>query len=75
MGLKVGDVRPINIFLDNAERIKIGNRLSWPHASTNYEKSIFDKEVTYLGILCMMQHLKSLKSLALATINPTLTCN
>lgn len=59
MGLKVGDVRPINIFLDNSERVKIGNRLSWPHATTNYEKSIFDKEVTYLGNLCIMQHLRS----------------
>lgn len=71
-GLKVGDVRPINVFLDNSERVKIGNRLSWPHATTNYEKSIFDKEVTYLGILFLIQPLRNSKNSASATMNPTL---
>ncbi len=50
-GMKIGDVRPRNIFLNNFERIKIGNRYSWPNETNNYEKCMFDKEQTYLGII------------------------
>lgn len=30
-GEKVGDVRPRNIFLNDFERVKVANKLSWPH--------------------------------------------
>jgi serine/threonine protein kinase len=40
-GEKVGDIRPRNIFLNNFERIKVGNTLSWPHETTNYAKAIY----------------------------------
>lgn len=38
---KVGDLRPRNIFLNGLEGVKVGNRFSWPHETTNYAKAIF----------------------------------
>lgn len=49
-GKKVGDVRPANVFINDNGQTKIASHLSWPQEFTNYEKSVFDREITYLGI-------------------------
>lgn len=69
----MGDLRPRNIFLNNLEKVKVGNRFSWPHETTNYSKAIFDKEVTYLGNSKDIQLLNKLKNSASDTINLRLT--
>ena len=49
LNVKIGDVRPDNIFLSDDGQIKVSNLFSWPCETTNYEKTIFDKELTYLA--------------------------
>lgn len=36
---KVGDIRPHNIFVNEAGDVKIANLYSWPNESTNYRKA------------------------------------
>jgi hypothetical protein len=49
--LKVGDIRPQNVFMNSEGSIKIGTQYSYPKASTNYEKTLMNRElITYLGI-------------------------
>ena len=44
MNKKVGDIRPANIFLNAEGQIKIANIFSWPNETTNYQKTILNKE-------------------------------
>ena len=46
---KIGDVRPYNIFINEEGQIKIANILSWPYEKTNFEKTAFEKQLTYLA--------------------------
>ena len=48
-GKKVGDVRPVNIFVNEHGEIKIGCNLSWPAEKDNYRKWVDDGIVTFLG--------------------------
>ena len=48
-GIKIGDIRPLNIFINDNGHTKVANHLSWPNEHDNYEKVLFNKEVTYLG--------------------------
>ena len=48
VGEWLGDVRPDNIFLNEAGNIKVSNSLSWPLEVNNLQKT-FDKTVTYLA--------------------------
>jgi serine/threonine protein kinase len=47
--IKVGDIRPSNIFINEDGQIKVANVLSWPDESTNFEKTAFEKMPTYLS--------------------------
>lgn len=47
--IKVGDVRPSNIFINEDGQIKVANVLSWPDERTNFEKTAFEKTSTYLS--------------------------
>ncbi len=47
-GVKIGDVKPENIFLNEDGDIKISCLYSWPGEISNYSKSIELKE-TYLA--------------------------
>ena len=49
LDMKIGDVRPQNIFINESGQIKIGNLCSWPSERTNYEKTIYDHELTYIS--------------------------
>ena len=44
----MGDVRPINIFLNEQGNIKVINQLSWPLEPTNIQKTM-DKTATYVS--------------------------
>ena len=47
---KIGDVRTKNIFIsESTGNIKVANLFSWPCEVTNYEKTIFNQETTYLA--------------------------
>ena len=46
---KIGDVRPYNIFINEEGQIKIGNLYSWPYERTNFDKTAFEKTLTYLS--------------------------
>lgn len=46
---KIGDVRPYNIFINEEGQIKIANLYSWPYERTNFEKTAFEKELTYVA--------------------------
>ena len=46
---KSGDIRPSNILIDDKGNIGIVNCLSFPDELTNYYKSLYKKERTYLA--------------------------
>ena len=46
--LKVGDIRPENVFLNEDGKIKVANLDSWPCQISNFQK-FFEKKVTYLA--------------------------
>jgi hypothetical protein len=45
----VGDVRPENVFISHEGQVRVATQLTWPNEQTNYLKTIFDKEITYLS--------------------------
>ena len=49
-GHKIGDVRPDNIFINEDGQVKVATTYSWPSEQTNYSKSFYEKEITYLGM-------------------------
>lgn len=46
---KIGDVRPYNIFINEEGQIKIANLFSWPYERNNFDKTAFEKQLTYLS--------------------------
>ena len=49
--LKIGDVRPENVFLNSEGEIKVASQFTYPYGATNYQKTLTNREiVTYLGI-------------------------
>lgn len=46
---KSGDIRPKNVLIDEKGNIGIVNSLSFPDELTNYYKSLYNKERTYLA--------------------------
>jgi hypothetical protein len=40
-GKKVGDIRPLNVFICDNGQTKIANHLTWPQEMDNYEKALF----------------------------------
>lgn len=57
--LKLGDIRPQNIFISPEGQVRVSTQYSWPGEQTNYQKTVFEKEVTYLCIRCPKQPPKS----------------
>lgn len=49
LGSKVGDIRPYNIFINEEGQLKIANLFSWPYEKTNFEKTAFERQTTYLA--------------------------
>lgn len=45
---KVGDVRPQNVFISPEGQVRVATQYTWPNEQTNYMKTVFEKEVTYL---------------------------
>ena len=50
MNKKIGDVRPLNILINEEGQTKIIHQYSFPNELSNYDKSLLEKEPTYLGI-------------------------
>lgn len=48
-GCKVGDVRPLNVFISPEGQVRVATQFSWPNEQTNYLKTVFEKEPTYLS--------------------------
>jgi len=48
-GIKVGDIRPANIFINEDGQVKMATQYSWPGEQLNYSKTFYEKEVTYLS--------------------------
>ncbi len=48
-GLKLGDVRPLNVFISPEGQVRVATQFSWPNEQTNYLKTVFEKEPTYLS--------------------------
>ena len=48
-GVKTGDIRPDNIFINEDGQVKIASIDSWPSEQSNYAKSFYEKEITYLS--------------------------
>ena len=42
-GKKVGDIKPLNVFINDSGQTKIASHLTWPNEYHNYEKSLFEK--------------------------------
>lgn len=48
--LKIGDIRPENVFMNEEGMIKVASQYSFPNESVNYEKTLMNREVvTYLA--------------------------
>ena len=47
--MKVGDIQPCNIFLNDEGLIKLTCHLTWPGQQTNYEKTLQNKKKTFVG--------------------------
>ena len=45
----MGDIRPQNIFINEVGQIKVSNLFSFPAETTNYIKTIYEGEKTYLS--------------------------
>lgn len=56
---KAGDIRPKNVLIDEKGEIAVINTLSFPDELTNYYKSLYNGEKTYLGMYSMIQRLKN----------------
>ena len=41
--VKVGDIRPDNIFINEDGQVKVASVDSWPGELTNYSKSFYEK--------------------------------
>jgi serine/threonine protein kinase len=48
-GHKLGDVRPLNVFISPEGQVRVATQFSWPNEQTNYLKTVFEKEPTYLS--------------------------
>jgi serine/threonine protein kinase len=48
-GEKVGDVQPGNVFINDNGQAKVACQYSWPHELDNYQKTVFEKEITFLA--------------------------
>lgn len=46
---KSGDIRPRNVLIDEKGEVAVLNTLSFPDELTNYYKSLYNAEKTYLG--------------------------
>jgi serine/threonine protein kinase len=46
---KLGDVRPLNVFISPEGQVRVATQFSWPNEQTNYLKTVFEKEPTYLS--------------------------
>lgn len=46
---KIGDIRPYNIFINESGQIKVANIYSWPQENTNFDKTAYEKHLTYLS--------------------------
>jgi hypothetical protein len=46
---KSGDIRPRNVLIDDKGEVAVLNTLSFPDELTNYYKSLYNAEKTYLG--------------------------
>ena len=49
VGKKIGDVRPINIFLNANGETKLSTTYSWPNSLSNYQKAHKNGETTFLS--------------------------
>ena len=49
VGKKVGDIRPLNVFINDNGEIKVVTPYSWPNELSNYDKVYKDREVTFLS--------------------------
>jgi serine/threonine protein kinase len=48
-GVKLGDVRPQNVFISPEGQVRVATQLTWPNESTNYHKAVYEREITYLS--------------------------
>ena len=48
-GKRVGDIRPLNIFINEDKQIKVATQYTWPHELTNYQKAKQNSEKTFLS--------------------------
>lgn len=39
LGSKIGDVRPLNVFLNSEGKVRVSNLLSWPREVSNFHKA------------------------------------
>jgi len=49
LSMKVGDIRPYNIFVNENGQVKLAGVYSWPSEVENFLKTSYDKTVTYLA--------------------------
>jgi serine/threonine protein kinase len=47
-GIKIGDIRPQNVFISPEGQVRVATQFTWPGEQTNYLKTVFEKETTYL---------------------------
>jgi hypothetical protein len=59
---KSGDVRPRNVLIDDKGEVAVVSTLSFPDELTNYYKSLYHGEKTYLGTLLSRQRPKNWQS-------------
>jgi hypothetical protein len=49
LSIKVGDIRPYNIFVNENGQVKLAGVYSWPREIENFLKTSYDKVLTYLA--------------------------
>lgn len=40
-GEKLGDIRPLNVFISPEGQVRIATQFTWPNEQTNYAKTVF----------------------------------
>ena len=66
-GLRVGDIRPLNVFISPEGQVRVATQFTWPGEQSSYLKTAFEKEVTYLCTPSPTQRPRSSRTSATAS--------
>lgn len=48
-GYRVGDINPRNVLMNEQGAIKLTHQFSWPDNKTNYDRALFERDISYVS--------------------------